>query len=235
VSSLGNISYANCCGVELAINKVLWVIMPLLLLQVLSKKISKHLCFLLPFVFFFFTPFGEERVVCIVYPVGSEYSKKVHRRKPSSTVLLGFFLDDCRAAGIILLLLHVCSRTRTIAAVIPDFFFHAPCDLKERRGAWWSLLLQEQDREDICSRCDFRLCSMLPVIWRKGESCSIVVVPRTGSGRYLQVWFPTLFNFPCDLKERRDLVHRCSKNRSWKIFAGAISEFVKCSLWSEGK
>lgn len=61
------------------------------------------------------------------------------------------------------------------------FFFHAPCDLKERRVAWWSLLLQEQDPEDL--RCDFRLCSMLPVIWRKGESCSIVV-PRTGSGRY---------------------------------------------------
>lgn len=112
------------------------------------------------------------------------------------------------------------------------FFFHAPCDLKERRVAWWSLLLQEQDPEDL--RCDFRLCSMLPVIWRKGESCSIVV-PRTGSGRYLQVWFPTLFNFPCDLKEKRDLVHRCCKNRFGKIFAGAIPDFVKCSLWSEGK
>lgn len=112
------------------------------------------------------------------------------------------------------------------------FFFHAPCDLKERREAWWSLLLQEQDPEDL--RCDFRLCSMLPVIWRKEESCSIVF-PRTGSRRYLQVWFPTLFYFPRDLKERRDLVHRCSKNRSGKIFAGAISDFVKCSLWSEGK
>ncbi len=64
-------------------------------------------------------------MVCIVYPVGSEYSKKVHRRKRSSTVQPGFFLDDCRAAGI-LLLLHVCSRTRTITAVIPDFFSMLP-------------------------------------------------------------------------------------------------------------
>ncbi len=97
---------------------------PLLLVQVLSKKSSNHLCFLLPLIYFF-PPFGGERVVSILYPVGSEYSKKVHRRKRSSTVLLGFFLDDCRAAGITLLL-HVCSRTRTIAAVIPDFFSMLP-------------------------------------------------------------------------------------------------------------
>ncbi len=62
----------------------------------------------------------------------------------------------------------------------------------------------------------------------------IVVVTRTGSGRSL-VWFPILFNAPCDLKERRELFHRCSKNRIGKIFAGVISDFVQSSLWCEGK
>lgn len=193
--------------------------------------------------FFFLTPFfWGERVVCIVYPVGSEYSKKVHRRKRSSTVQPGFFLDDCRAAGI-LLLLHVCSRTRTITAVIPDFFSMLPviwrkgeklddrCCYKNRirkisgvisdfvQCSLWSggkkravpSFFQEQDREDIC-RCDFRLCSIFPVIWRKGEIWSIVV-PRTGPGRYSQVRFPTLWNAPYDLRESRKLDDCCCKKR----------------------
>jgi hypothetical protein len=231
LQSPGNISYVNCCWVELAIDKVLWAIMPLLLVQVLSKKSSNQLCFLLPLIFFFNSIFlgRESGVYCVpcwfwILEEGTQTETKLN----CPTWFLSRWLQSCR-------------NTTTTSRMQQDpddhssdsgFFFHAPCDLKERREAWWSLLLQEQDPEDL--RCDFRLCSMLPVIRRKEESCSIVF-PRTGSRRYLQVWFPTLFYFPRDLKERRDLVHRCSKNRSGKIFAGAISDFVKCSLWSEGK
>jgi hypothetical protein len=188
-------------------------------------------CVFLFLWFCFFPSIWGERVVCIVYPVGSEYSKKVHRRKPSSTVLLGFFLDDCRAAGIILLL-HVCSRTRTIAAVIPDFFTMLPVIWRKGEKLDDRCCYKNRIRKISGVISDFVQCSL----WSEGKERAVPsLFQEQDREDILQVWFPTLFNFPCDLKKRRDPVHRCCKNRFGKIFAGAISDFVKCSLWSEGK
>jgi hypothetical protein len=243
LQSPGNISYANCCWVELATNKVLWVIMPLLLVQVLSKKRANHLCFPLPLILFFPLHLGREsgvyRVPCWFWILEEGTQTETKLNCPPSLVsfsmiaeLPEYYYYFPYAAGPgrsqqWFRIFFPCSlwsegKERSLMIVVVTrtgsgrsqvwfpTLFNAPCDLKERRELFHRCSKNRIGK--IFCRCDFRLCSIFPVIWRKGEIRSIVVA-RTGSGRYSQVRFPTLWNAPYDLKESRKLDDCCCKKR----------------------